>query len=99
RATLANPLKCGEAVSEAELTPWSAPGPIAPLTPRYNVDSNGAGGACPAVWPFNPSSNGGTIGPNATTAGAFTHLTLTLGREDREQYVSGVEVHLPQGLV
>jgi hypothetical protein len=100
RAALANPQTCGPAKSSADLTPWSTPStPDAILEPSFEVDSNGAGGACPAAWPFNPSFNAGTTGPMATTAGAFTHFSLTFGREDREQDLSGVEVHLPLGLV
>jgi uncharacterized repeat protein (TIGR01451 family) len=100
RATLANPQSCGSATSRADLTPWSAPStPDAILEPSFAVDSNGAGAPCPAAWPFNPSFNAGTSGPMATTAGGFTHFSLTFGREDREQDLSGVEVHLPLGLV
>jgi Domain of unknown function DUF11 len=100
RATLANPQTCGPATSSADLTPWSTPAtPDAILEPSFEVDSNGAGGPCPAAWPFNPSFNAGTTGRAATTAGAFTNFSLTIGREDREQDLSGVEVHLPLGLV
>ena len=85
RATLANPQSCGPAVTSADLTPWSAPGlggpsgtepfagtPDATPSSSFNVDLNGAGGACPGALPFNPSFNAGTTGAKATTAGAYT---------------------------
>jgi hypothetical protein len=100
RAVLATPQSCGAAVTAADLTPWSTPSTAdALLKPEFTVDSNGAGGSCPAAWPFNPSFNAGTTGPTAVAAGAFTQFSLTFGREDREQDLSGVEVHLPRGLV
>ena len=112
RAPVANAQGCGPAVTVADVTPWSAPGlggltgkeaipgtPDATLSSQYTVDANGAGGACPSAWPFKPSFNAGTTGPAATTAGAFTQFALTFAREDREQDLSGLEVHLPLGLV
>jgi hypothetical protein len=106
RAPLANPQTCGPVETVAELTPWSAPGlggltgdePI-PGTPPAKPSSRFEVEGCPPAVPFNPSFNAGTTGPTATNAGAFTKFSLTFGREDREQDLSGVEVHLPLGLV
>jgi uncharacterized repeat protein (TIGR01451 family) len=112
RAPLANPQSCGPATTTADLTPWSAPGfggltgtePIAgtpDATPsgQFNVDFNGAGGACPGALPFTPAFNAGTTGANATAAGASSSFSLTFSREDREQDLSGLQVHMPLGLV
>jgi hypothetical protein len=98
---LANPQSCGPAVASADLRPWSAPGtPDALLKPEYIVDSDGAWGRLPrGVAALNPSFNAGTTGPAVVAAGAFTQFLLMFGREDREQDRSGVEVHLPRGLV
>jgi hypothetical protein len=99
RAVLANPQSCGPATTSADLTPWSAPfTPDATPTSTYNVDFNGAGGACPGA-PFNPSFNAGTTGANATAADASSSFSLTLSRQDREQDLSAVQVHMPLGLV
>jgi hypothetical protein len=98
RATLANAQTCGEAETTAELTPWNAEGaageehPIARPTSRFNV------GGCAATPPFNPYFNAGGEGANATTAGAFSEFSVTFSRQDREQDLSGVEVHQPPGL-
>ena len=112
RAPLANPQTCGAATTTSDLTPWSAPGlgglsgsePVAgtpDATPfaSFNVDFNGAGEPCPATLPFSPSFNAGTIGPAAASAGASTDFTVTFGRQDREQDLSGITVHMPPGLV
>jgi hypothetical protein len=46
--------------------------------------------------PFNPSFSAGTSNPNA---GQFSPFTLTFGREDREQDLAGIQVHMPEGLL
>jgi hypothetical protein len=105
RATLANPQSCGLATTTADLTPWSAPGlggvsgteaipgtADAHPTSEFNVEG------CSATPLFNPSFNAGTTGAGATTADAPTDFSVTFGREDREQDLSGVTVHMPPGL-
>src|SRR5262249_22389921 len=100
RAVLANPPSCGPATTSAELTPWSAPAtPDATPTSTYNVDFDGAGGACPGTLPFSPFFNAGTTGPAASTAGAYTNFSLTFGRRDREQNLTGLTATMPRGLV
>jgi hypothetical protein len=111
RAPLANPQSCGPAVTTADLTPWSAPGlgglsgqeqipgtPDATPASQFNVDFNGAGGACPGAFAFNPSFEAGTTGPAATSPGAFSQFSVTFSRQDREQDLSGVQVRMPKGL-
>jgi hypothetical protein len=108
RAPLDNPQVCGPAVTTADFTPWSAPG----ITPEglsvagtpdgtpssfFNVDLAGDGLAtpCPGL-PFAPGFSAGTVSPQA---GAFSAFTLNLSRQDREQYVKGIQVHTPPGLL
>ena len=62
----------------------------------FNVDWNGAGGACPATLPFGPSF---TAGSQTPTAGASSPFSVTFGREDREQDISAVTVSTPPGLL
>jgi len=105
RAPLANPQACGLAKTTTELTPWSAglggPSGTEPGSseegdfPHAEFNVNG----CPATTLFHPSFNAGTAGPSATTAAASPSFSLTLSREDREQDLSGVQVHMPLGLV
>jgi hypothetical protein len=97
RAGLATPQSCGTFTSTATLTPWSSP-ITATATPesQFNVDWNGAGEACPAVWPFHPGFEAGTSNPNA---GQYSPLTVTFNREDREQDFNQIKVTTPPGLV
>jgi hypothetical protein len=96
-APLANPPGCGRASTSSQLVPWSAPQtPTATPTSFFDVDWDGAGGACPAVLPFGPGFNAGTITPSA---GAFSPFTLTVSRHDRDQDLSGLSVQLPPGLL
>ncbi|HWY19058.1 MAG TPA: hypothetical protein VNY27_10175 [Solirubrobacteraceae bacterium] len=108
RAPLDNPAACGVATTTSDLTPWSAPGTTpegllvagtADATPSsfFDVDLAGDGLAtpCPRL-PLNPGFVAGNVSPRA---GRFTPFTLDLTRGDREQFVKGVQVHTPPGLL
>jgi hypothetical protein len=97
RAGLATPQACGQATTTADFSAWSSPvTPDAIPTNSFNVDWDGNGGACPSSMPFTPSFSAGTSNPNA---GQFSPFTLTFGREDREQDLAGIQVHMPEGLL
>ncbi len=97
RAALATPQSCGTFASTADLTPWSSPiTPDATPISQFNVDWNGNGEACPAIWPFKPEFEAGTSNPNA---GQLSPLTVTFNREDREQDFSQIKVVTPPGLL
>jgi hypothetical protein len=98
RAPLATPQACGTFEATSDLTPWSTP-----VTPDANSISPfdigweaSGGGACPASLPFAPSFSAGTSNPDA---GQYSPLTVTIGREDREQDLAGVQVTTPPGLL
>jgi hypothetical protein len=108
RAPLDNPAACGTATTTADFTPWSAPGvtpeglsmpgtPDALSSSFFNVDLAGDALAtpCPGL-PFAPGFTAGTVSPQA---GAFSAFTVNLTRADREQFVKGVQVHTPPGLL
>jgi hypothetical protein len=101
RAPLDNPPVCGRALTTTDFTPWSAPGitpeglstPGTPdATPSSFFDVTG----CPSPTPFNPGLVAGMVSPQA---GAFSAFTMNLSRQDREQFVKGVQVHTPPGLL
>jgi hypothetical protein len=97
RAALATPQGCGTFTTTSDLTPWSSPvTPDATPLSQFNVDWDGSGGACPARMPFAPSFSAGTSNPDA---GQFSPLTVTFGREDREQDLAGIQVTTPPGLL
>ncbi|HEY3830408.1 MAG TPA: hypothetical protein VGL57_14540 [Solirubrobacteraceae bacterium] len=103
RAPIANPAACGPAVTTADFTPWSAPGQTpAPeslftagtpdATPSSFFDVEG----CAGTPSLAPGFTAGTVIPQA---GQFSAFTLDLSRQDREQYVKGIQVHTPPGLL
>ena len=108
RAPLANPPACGSATTTADFSTWAAPGTtpegvfmpgLADVTPSsfYNVDlaDDGRATPCPNL-PLNPGFVAGTVTPNA---GKFSPFTMNISRKDGEQYVKGVQVHTPPGLL
>jgi hypothetical protein len=101
RAPLDNPATCGSARTVADFRPWSAPGqtPEGPFvagtpdaTPFSSFDVQGCAG--PAG--LTPGFLAGTVTPQAAKYSAFT---LNIAREDREQYVKGIQLHTPPGLL
>jgi hypothetical protein len=101
RAPIANPAVCGAAVTTAAFTPWSAPG-ITPeglfmagtsdATPSSTFEVQG----CSSPVPFKLGLVAGAVTPQA---GQFSAFTLNLSRQDREQYVKGIQIHTPPGLL
>jgi hypothetical protein len=97
RAPLANPQQCGGATTTSTLSSWATPEvPAADPSASFQVDWDGSGGACPASLPFAPGFSAGTLSPSA---GAFSPFTLSFGRQDREQDLSGLTVTLAPGLL
>lgn len=101
RAPIANPPSCGPATTTADFTPWSAPGQtpegllvpgIADATPSSFFDVEG----CASPPGLKPGFVAGTVSPRAAKYSSFT---LNLSRQDREQYVKGIQVHTPPGLL
>jgi hypothetical protein len=101
RAPLDNPATCGRAVTTADFTPWSAPGEtLAGLftagTPDAMPESFFDVQGCMSPTPFAPGFVAGTLTPQA---GQFSAFTLDLSRQDREQYIKGIQIHTPPGLL
>jgi hypothetical protein len=95
RAPLATPARCGPYTTNATFTPWSGDEPVS-ASSTFNVTSGPNGTPCPgASLPFSPSLTGGTTNINA---GSFSPLTTTIGREDGQQDMQSVQLHIPPGL-
>ncbi|HEX4735479.1 MAG TPA: hypothetical protein VH247_13760 [Thermoleophilaceae bacterium] len=93
-ATLANPLACGDATTTSSITPYSGNAAAGP-TSSFTVDSDGAGGACNGT-PFNLGFSAGSAN---MAAGAFSPFTLNITRDDGNQFLSGLTVRQPAGLL
>jgi uncharacterized repeat protein (TIGR01451 family) len=95
RAPLATPALCGSYTTAASFTSWSSTTPVESSS-SFPITSGLAGGPCQGGLGFSPSL---TAGSTNIQAGAFTPFTTTLGRQDNEQVLSGVQLHLPPGLL
>jgi hypothetical protein len=97
-ASLTNPQSCGAATATSEIEPWSAPftPTVTPMS-SFDVDWDGAGGACPATLPFNPVLT--AAGTTSSTGSGYSPFTLTVNREDREQNIKALSVQLPPGML
>jgi hypothetical protein len=105
RAPIDNPAACGLARTTADFMPWSAPGrilegPSAGVfvagTPDATPFSEFEVQGCSSPPGLSPGFLAGTVTPQA---GQFSQFTLNLSRKDREQYVKGIRVHTPPGLL
>jgi hypothetical protein len=95
RAPLATPAHCGTYTTDASFTPWSGNKPVS-SSASFNITSGPHGGQCPGVsLPFSPSLTAGTT---SIQAGGFSPFTTTFSREDGEQNLQGIQLHLPPGL-
>jgi hypothetical protein len=99
-ATLANPLTCGAATTTSTIVPYSRavseyPGEPASPSSSFTVDADGAGGACPPI-PFNL---GFSAGSSNMAAGAFSPFSLDITRADGQQFLTGLTVRQPAGLL
>jgi hypothetical protein len=96
RAPLATPARCGAYTTSATFTPWSGNEPVNASSTPFNITSGPNGSPCPgATLPFSPSLTGGTTN---IQAGDFSPLTTTISREDGNQDMQSVQLHMPAGL-
>jgi hypothetical protein len=101
RAALANPATCGLATTTSDFVPWSTPGTTpqgrtVAGTPDATPSSFFEVGGCAVPRPLNPGFAAGTVTPQA---GQFTDFAMSLSRQDREQFVKGLQVRTPAGLL
>ena len=95
RAPLSTPTRCGTYTTTASFTPWSGNAPVH-ASSSFNITSGPNGSPCPgASLPFSPSLTGGTTNINA---GGFSPLVTTIGREDGQQNLQSVVLHMPAGV-
>jgi hypothetical protein len=94
RAPLATPSKCGAYTTTAAVEPWTETGAVNSSS-TFDVTSGPNGSACSAPLPFNPSL---TVGTSSIQAGGFTPFEMTMSREDGEQPLQGIALHMPKGV-
>jgi hypothetical protein len=94
RAPLATPTLCGPYTTSASIDPWSG-NPAAQTSSTFNITSGPNGSPCANPPGFAPSL---TAGSTNLQAGAFTPLNTTLSREDGQQNIRAIKLHMPPGL-
>jgi hypothetical protein len=95
RAPVATPAHCGSYTTHATFTPWSGNPPVNEET-SFKITTGPGGTPCPpAALPFAPTLAAGTT---SNTAASFSPLTTTISREDGEQFINSVTLHMPPGL-
>jgi hypothetical protein len=94
RAPLSTPALCGTYTTAASLEPWSGADPATPSS-DLEIQTGPNGSPCASPLPFAPSLTAGTT---SNQAGGFSPFTMTMSREDGEQNLQGVQLHMPPGL-
>jgi hypothetical protein len=95
RAPLSTPARCGTYTTSASFTPWSGTAAVG-TSSQFQISSGPNGSPCPpSPLPFNPTLTAGT---SNIQAGAFTPLITTISREDGNQDIQSVTLHMPPGL-
>jgi hypothetical protein len=88
RAPLANPPTCGTKTATTVLTPWSGNADATP-SDSFEID-------CPGISGFAPLFDAGTLNP---AAGAFSPFALRINRSDGQEYMGGLSLEFPPGLI
>ncbi len=94
RAPLGTPALCGGYTSSAAIAPWSGSAPV-DSSSEFRITSGPNGAPCSDPLPFAPSL---TAGSTNIQAGAFTPFTTTMSREDGNQSLKAITLHMPAGL-
>jgi hypothetical protein len=94
RAPLGTPALCGSYKTEAAFTPWSGNADSASSS-TFDVTSGPNGAPCHSPLPFDPSL---TAGSTSIQAGGFSPFTMTMSREDGQQNLQAITLHMPPGL-
>jgi hypothetical protein len=95
RAPLTTPSHCGTYTTKASFTPWDGNAPVN-TTSSFQVIAGPHGTPCPGQsLPFAPSLDALMTNPKA---GVFSPLSTTFSREDGQQDLQVVSLHMPPGL-
>jgi hypothetical protein len=88
RAPLAMPPDCGTKTVEASISSWA--GHLVRRSDSFNITCT------PDMGLFAPSFQAGSMNP---VGGAFSPFAVRINRADRQQYMSGLTIEMPPGLI
>jgi hypothetical protein len=95
RAPLGTPAHCGTYATNASFVPWSGNEPVNSSS-SFRITSGPNGTPCPgAELPFAPSLTAGTT---SIQAGGLSPFTMTMSRDDGNQSLQAIQLHMPPGL-
>jgi hypothetical protein len=94
RAPLATPSACGAYTTTASVEPWTETGAV-DSSSTFDVTSGPNGSPCASPLPFHPSLTAGTT---SIQAGGFSPFEMTMSRQDGEQALQGITLHMPKGV-
>ncbi len=95
RAPFSTPPHCGTYTTDATFTPWSGNAPVKSQS-SFEITSGPNHSPCPgAALPFSPELTAGTTN---IQAGSFSPFTMTMSREDGNQNLKSIQLHMPPGL-
>jgi hypothetical protein len=95
RAPMGTPASCGLYTTVASIAPWSGNEP-AQASSTFDITSGPDHSACASPLPFSPEL---TAGATNIQAGAFTPFTMTMSRQDGNQNLDAIQLHMPPGLL
>jgi hypothetical protein len=95
RAPLGTPALCGSYRTTGTFTPWSE-GATTESSSEFQITSGPNGRPCANPLPFAPSLTAGTT---SIQAGGFSPFTTTFSREDGNQDLQAIQLHMPPGLL
>jgi len=94
RAPLGTPAACGAYTTTTSIAPWSGNAPATPSS-TFDITSGPNGSACASPLQFSPSLTAGTT---SIQAGGFSPFTMTVSRNDGQQNIQQIQLHMPSGL-
>jgi hypothetical protein len=97
KAVLSSAMVCEPGSATGELTPWSGNPAAAPSSKVVFANAPG-GGPCPKTLAERPFAPAFQVRPEGAKAGAFSPVSLDLGRADGQQEVKGVDITLAPGM-
>jgi hypothetical protein len=100
RSPLASPTTCGNYVTTATNTPWSAPesGPPAESSNGFEITQGPNGMPCAKTPQERPFDIGWKAGANSTQAGASGPFSFQITRPDGSQELESLQLDTPPGV-
>jgi hypothetical protein len=95
RAPLGTPALCGAYTTSASFAPWSGNSPV-DSSSEFQITSGPNHTPCSDPLPFAPTLQAGSTD---IQTGGYTQFTTTMSREDGEQNLDALQIHLPEGLI